>query len=179
MSAQLNHDGKPVPASGDEFVQLVYDELRRVARGYLRHEREGHTLQPTALVHEAYLRLSEQNVVWQSREHFIAIAATMMRRVLVNYAVKRKREKRGGTGIYLSLTEAEKFYRHSEIDIISLDAALERLSDGFPFESQVVNLRFFGGLSMPETANVLSVSLTTVERSWRFARTWLLRELNG
>lgn len=167
-------------ATGDELVQLVYEELRRLARGYLRHEREGHTLQPTALVHEAYLRLSEQHeVVWQSREHFIAIAATMMRRVLVNYAVKRKRDKRSGGLVYLSLAEVDQLHRHDEIDVISLDAALERLGQKFPFEGQVVNLKFFGGLSVPEIATVLSVSTRTVERSWNFAKTWLLRELNG
>lgn len=160
-------------------MHLVYDELRRLARGYLRHEREGHTLQPTALVHEAYLRLSEQkDVVWQSREHFVAIAATMMRRVLVNYAVKRTREKRGG-GVYLSLSEVDPFYHHNAIDILSLDAALEQLGREFPFESQVVDLKFFGGLSLVETAEVLSVSRRTVARSWRFAKTWLVRELNG
>lgn len=168
------------PATGEELVQLVYDELRRLARGYLRHEREGHTLQPTALVHEAYLRITEQSgVVWQSREHFIAIAATMMRRVLVNYAVKRKRDKRGGGDVYISLTEADRLFRHTQIDIISLDAALERLAGEYPFESEVINLRFFGGLSIAETATALSSSSATIERSWRFAKTWLLRELNG
>lgn len=160
-------------------MQIVYDELRKLARSYLRHEREGHTLQPTALVHEAYLRLTEQEgVVWKSREHFIGVAATMMRRVLVNHAVKRNRDKRGGGHIYLSLAEADKFFAHTEIDILSLDTALERLAQKFPLESQVVNLRFFGGLSIEETATVLSVSDTTVERSWRFARAWLWRELN-
>lgn len=168
------------PATGEALVQMVYDELRKLAGRYLQRERPEHTLQPTALVHEAYLRLSEQqSVVWQSREHFIAIAATMMRRVLVNYAVRRKREKHGGGIVYLSLAEADKFHTHDEIDILSLDGALERLGRKFPFEGKVVDLRFFGGLSIGEAAEVLAVSTSTIDRSWRFAKAWLMRELDG
>lgn len=165
---------------GDELLEAVYNELRGLARSYLRNERKDHTLQPTALVHEAYLRLTEQEaVVWQSREHFIGVAATMMRRVLVNHAVKRKRTKRGGGVLVLPLVKADKIFVNDGIDIVALDAALERLWIEFPLESNVVDLRFFGGLSIEETARVLSVSDTTIERSWRFAKAWLARELNG
>jgi RNA polymerase sigma-70 factor (ECF subfamily) len=180
FSRQSPHDRFGHKAAGDELVQTVYDELRRLAGSYLRQERKDHTLQPTALVHEAYLRLSEQEaIVWQSREHFIGVAATMMRRILVNHAIKRKRTKRGGGVPNLSLAEADKFFINTQFDIVALDAALERLSSEFPLEAQIVDLKFFGGLSIKDTARILSVSDTTVERSWRFARAWLLRELNG
>ncbi len=156
----------------------VYDELRRLAEVYLRDERADHTLQPTALVHEAYLRLVEQkNVQWQNREHFIGMAALMMRRVLVNHAVKRQREKRGGGEVKLSLAEAERFVHGEDINLIALDEALQQFEKGYPDEAKIVELRFFGGLSIAETAWLLNVSDSTVERDWRFARTWLLREL--
>lgn len=162
----------------DELMAVVYNELRRLAESYLRHERVGHTLQPTALVHEAYLRLAEQsNIKWRNREHFIGVAATMMRRVLVNYAVGRKREKRGGSDLKLSLAEADRFERGEDVNLIALNEALEKFAKDYPQESRVVELKFFGGLTIEEMARVLEVSDTTVERSWRFARAWLLREI--
>jgi len=166
------------PQARDELMTTVYNELRRLAESYLRQERSDHTLQPTALVHEAYLRLVEQkNVKWRNREHFIGVAATMMRRILVNYAVGRKREKRGGGDIKLSLADADCFARGEDVNLITLDQALQKLAEGYPQESRVVELKFFGGLSIEETARVLEVSDTTVERDWRFARAWLLREM--
>jgi RNA polymerase sigma-70 factor, ECF subfamily len=162
----------------DELMVMVYQELRRLAGSYLRQERSDHTLQPTALVHEAYLRLSEQNnVKWRNREHFIGVAATMMRRILVNYAIRRKRNKRGGSELKLSLAEADSLIKGDDINLIALDEALEKLAEAYPQESRVVELKFFGGLSIEETARILEISDTSVERSWRFARAWLLREM--
>lgn len=164
----------------DELMVALYQELRHLAESYLRQERADHTLQPTALVHEAYLRLTEQeNIVWQSREHFIGVAATMMRRILVNHAIKRKRDKRGGGEIKLSLSEADRFIKDEDVNLIALDEALEKLSEAYPQESRIVELKFFGGLTIEETARILEISNTTVERSWRFARAWLLREMSG
>jgi RNA polymerase sigma factor (TIGR02999 family) len=164
----------------DELITKVYNELRRLAKSYLRQERADHTLQPTALVHEAYLRLIEQeNIVWQNREHFVGVAATMMRRTLVNYAIKRKRDKRGGGEIKLSLSEADRFIKDQDVNLIALDEALEKLGEAYPQESRIVELKFFGGLTIEEMARILEISNTTVERSWRFARAWLLREMSG
>ena|ERR1044071_4149043 len=164
----------------DELMGRVYDELRRLAHHYLREERPNHTLQPTALVHEAYLRLMDQpGVSWRSREHFIGIAATMMRRVLVDHARRHKRDKRGGGLPKLSLLEADCFTNQQSLDFVALDVALGKLSTDYPDASRTVELRFFGGLSIAETARVLSVSESTVERDWRFARAWLMREMNG
>jgi RNA polymerase sigma-70 factor, ECF subfamily len=164
----------------DELMAIVYDELRRLADFYLQHERPNHTLQPTALVHEAYLRLVGQDAVrWQSREHFVAIAATMMRRVLVDYARTRKRDKRGGGDYKISLSEADRQAKSEGVDLILLDDALKKLAARYPLKSQVVELRFFGGLTIEETARVLNASDSTVERDWKFARAWLLREMGG
>jgi RNA polymerase sigma factor (TIGR02999 family) len=167
------------PQVRDELLTTVYNELRRLAESYLRLERSNHTLQPTALVHEAYLRLTEQkSIVWRNREHFIGVAATMMRRILVNYAIGRKREKRGGGDVKLSLAEADCFAKGEDVNLIALDEALQKLAEDYPQESRVVELKFFGGLSIEETARVLEISDTGVERSWRFARAWLLREMS-
>jgi len=164
----------------DDLMMTVYQELRRLAESYLRRERADHTLQPTALVHEAYLRLVEQeNIVWRNREHFIGVAATMMRRILVNHAVKRKRGKRGGGELKLSLAEADRIGKGEDVNLVALDEALLKLAEDYPVECRIVELRFFGGLSIEETARVLAVSDTTVERDWRFARAWLLREMTG
>lgn len=164
----------------DELMTMVYNELRRLAESYLRQERVNHTLQPTALVHEAYLRLIEQKKVdWRNREHFIGVAATMMRRILVNYAIRRKREKRGGGEIKLWLPEADHLSKGEDINLIALDEALKKLAETYPQISQTVELRYFGGFSIEETARVLNVSDTTIERYWRFARAWLARELEG
>ena len=174
---------KTVKTSGeklrrDEFTTALYQDLRRLAVGYLRKERANHTLQPTALVHEAYLRMTEQeNIVWRNREHFIGVAATMMRRILVNHAIRRNRGKRGGE-IKLSLAEADCFIQNEDVNLIALNEALEKLGETYPQESRVVELKFFGGLTIAETAQVMKISDTGVERSWRFARAWLLRELS-
>ncbi len=159
---------------------IVYDELRLLADAYLQRERSDHTLQPTALVHEAYLRLAGQdNVRWQNREHFIGIAAAMMRRVLVDYARGHRRSKRGGGEHKLTLADAAHLTTEENVDLGALDKALEKLAQDYPQKSRVIELRFFGGLTIEETARVLAVSDTTVERDWRFARAWLRRELNG
>jgi RNA polymerase sigma factor (TIGR02999 family) len=164
-------------SGGDELIVVVYDALRDLAENYLRRERADHTLQPTALVHEAYLRLAEQGGIrWQSREHFMGIAATMMRRVLVNHAVSHKREKRGG-GRKVSLAGLEGVTGAGEVGVAELDEALVRLTRHHPQESRVVELRFFGGLTIAETARALDLSDSTVERAWNFARAWLRREL--
>ncbi len=163
----------------DELVAVVYNELRRIAAKYLRDERPDHTLQPTALVHEAYMRLIEQEGInWQSEEHFIGVAAMMMRRVLTNYALSHKRKKRGGSLCKLALSETDLAGNTEAINVLALDEALERLSCDYPQESKIVELRFFGGLSIVETARVLNLSESTVKRDWRFARMWLLRELS-
>jgi len=167
--------GSQVPA---DLVPVVYDELRRLADIYLKNERPNHTLQPTALVHEAYLRLTElKSIEWQSREHIIGMAAIIMRRVLVNYAVNRKRDKRGRGDVKLSLGEADRLIKDEDVNLIALDESLKRLSKDYPQAAGVVELRFFGGLSIAETGKVLNVSDSTVERDWRFARAWLRREL--
>jgi RNA polymerase sigma factor (TIGR02999 family) len=164
----------------DRLMSLVYDELRRVAGSYMKHERPDHTLQPTALVHEAYLRLvGQKRVKWQNPEHFIAVAAMMMRRILLNHAYSRNRDKRGGGRFKLSLDEADCFIRDKHMDVIALDEALKKLADSYPHEAHIVELRFFGGLTIEETARVLGVSESTVERDWKFARAWLLYELGG
>jgi RNA polymerase sigma factor (TIGR02999 family) len=162
----------------DELVVHVYDELRRLAASYLRRERADHTLQPTALVHEAYMRLAAQEGVdWRNREHFIGVAAEMMRRVLVDHARRHRRDKRGG-GLRLPLTEADGFSEGEAEDMVALDEALRRLARRHPQKSRVVELRFFGGLSIEETARILEVSDSTVERDWKFARAWLAREMD-
>jgi RNA polymerase sigma factor (TIGR02999 family) len=164
----------------DELIAVVYDELRRLADSYLRAERADHTLQPTALVHEAYLRLlAQDNVRWRNRDHFIGVAATMMRRVLVDHARGHNRNKRGGGQIKLTLADAERFTKSEDVDFMVLDEALEKLGHDYPQESQIVELRFFGGLSIAEAARVLKVSESTIEREWKFAQAWLLREMSG
>lgn len=167
------------PDALDKLMPLVYGELRRLARGYLRRERPGHTLQPTALVHEAFLRLIDQNAVrWQNRAHFFGIAAQMMRRILVNHAVNRRAGKRGGSARKVSLDEATGLAEHRDIDVIALNEALTELEAIDPRQSRVVELRFFGGLSIEESAEVLSLSTATVKREWSTARLWLRRRMS-
>src|SRR5687768_13509818 len=162
----------------NHILPHIYDELRRLAASYLRRERADHTLQPTALVHEAYIRLVAQDSVdWRNRDHFVGLAAEMMRRVLVDHARGHKRDKRGG-GLKLALVEADGVVETESEDLVSLDEALNQLACKHPQKSRVVELRFFGGLSIEETARVLQVSDSTVERDWKFARAWLARELN-
>jgi RNA polymerase sigma factor (TIGR02999 family) len=165
----------------EKLAPLVESNLRSLARRYLRREAAGHTLQPTALVNEAYLRLIEwNNVEWQDRAHFYAVAAKIMRRVLVNHALTLRRQKRGGSAVFVSLTEAtEKEKGERATDVIALDDALLMLARLDHRKSQVVELRFFGGLSAEETAEVLGISQRTVHREWDLARSWLFRELHG
>jgi RNA polymerase sigma factor (TIGR02999 family) len=158
----------------------VYDELRHVAAGYLRRERDGHTLQATALVNEAYLRLIEvRHVQWQNRAHFFAMAARLMRRILVDAARARGYQKRGGGTPPLSLDEALIVPVEPGADLVALDDALSALAAIDERKSQVVEMRFFGGLSIDETAEALHVSRDTVKRDWKMAKLWLLRELGG
>jgi RNA polymerase sigma factor (TIGR02999 family) len=168
----------------EKLTPYVYEELRRLARSYLRNERPDHTLQATALVHEAYLRLQDvSGIEWKHRGQFVALAAQMMRRILVDYARKQAAEKRGGGEIKLSLSRAERTPVRRDMDLVALDEALMRLVEEYPRQAQVVELLFFGGLSAQETAEVLSasgveISLRTVERDWRFARAWLHQEIS-
>jgi RNA polymerase sigma factor (TIGR02999 family) len=161
----------------DQLISLVYAELRKLAGGYLRNERDGHTLQPTALVHEAFLKLVDQNVEWESRTHFFSMAATLMRRILVDYARAYKAEKRGGDEPKVSLEEAFVFARERPSQMIALDEALENLAKIDPRRSRVVELRFFGGLNNEEIASVLGVHSNTVLRDWTLARAWLKTQL--
>jgi RNA polymerase sigma factor (TIGR02999 family) len=164
----------------DELIPIVYEELRRQAARQLRHERPGHTLQTTALVHEAYLRLVDQKGArWQNRAHFFAIAAQMMRRILVDHVRKTSAAKRGGSALRLPLDEVFVMTDERPIDLIAIDEALVRLSALDPQQGRVVELRFFGGLSVEETAEVLDISPRTVKRDWRVAKAWLHREIGG
>ncbi|HEX3320361.1 MAG TPA: sigma-70 family RNA polymerase sigma factor [Terriglobales bacterium] len=166
-------------AALDALMPLVYDELRRLAHIYLRRERGDHTLQSTALVHEAYARLVGQNLPeWQNRAHFFAVAAQIMRQILVDYARSRRADKRGGSACKLPLEDADGDAKVANVDIVALDDALESLARIDPQQSQVVELRFFGGLSIEETSEVLKISPSTVKRDWNTARVWLYRELD-
>jgi RNA polymerase sigma factor (TIGR02999 family) len=162
----------------DQLVPVIYGELRRLAASYLRRERADHTLQPTALVHEAFLKLVDQrDVRWQNRAHFFGIAAQLMRRILVDHARAHGASKRGAGERPLSLDEALVAAPSSDVDLLALDEALTRLAAIDSQQSQVVELRFFGGLTMEETAEVLHISPATVGREWTLARAWLYAEL--
>jgi RNA polymerase sigma factor (TIGR02999 family) len=164
----------------DQLIPIVYDELRRQAARYLRRERVGHTLQTTALIHEAYLRLIDQrNVQWQNRAQFFGIAAQLMRRILVDHARTKKRAKRGGSDIRVSLADAEASVKAQELDVVALSEALDRLEQIDEQQSKIVELRFFSGLTVEETAAVLDISPATVKRDWSMAKAWLHREING
>jgi RNA polymerase sigma factor (TIGR02999 family) len=169
-------DDKP-PGSVDEILPLVYAELRRVAAAYLRRERPGQTLQPTALVNEAYVRLAGQHPRFQNRAHFCAIAANAMRQILVERARARDAQKRGGGAPRITLNEALAAAPEPPVDLDALDEALTRLARLDPQQARIVELRFFGGLSIEETAEALRVSPATVKRHWAVARAWLAREL--
>lgn len=172
--------GRGDKESLDQLMPVVYDELRRQAARYLRREKAGHTLQTTALIHEAYVRLVDQrNMQWQNRAHFFGIAAQMMRRILVDHARSKKRAKRGGSDIRVSLGDAEVAAKDQELDVVALDEALERLALIDKQQSRVVELRFFSGLSVEETAEVMGISKSTVKRDWSVAKAWLHRELSG
>jgi RNA polymerase sigma factor (TIGR02999 family) len=170
-------DGKPDAL--DDLMPLVYDELHRQAARYLRKERPGHTLQTTALINEAYLKLAGgRDVDWQDRNHFFAVAAVAMRRILVDHARTKYREKRGGDNIRLSLDSAGQIAADDKgVDLISLDEALEKLAERDKQQVRVVELRYFSGLSLEETAEALGISRSTVAREWEMARAWLHREL--
>jgi RNA polymerase sigma factor (TIGR02999 family) len=162
----------------DELMPLVYDELYRMAHNRLQHERRGHTLNATALVHEAYLKLvDQQRVTWQNRAHFIAIAAQAMRRILINYAQSRKAQKRGGGQHVITFNDEAVPRETRSEELLTLDDALKQLAHLNERQSKVVELWFFGGLTHEEIAEVLDVSVPTVRRDWRLARAWLSREL--
>jgi len=164
----------------DKLMPIVYDELRRQAARYLRREQPGHTMQTTALIHEAYVRLVDQrNVQWQNRAHFFGIAAQMMRRILVDHARTKKRAKRGGSAVKVSLADATIPVKEQDLDVVALDEALNRLAEIDEQQSRVVELRFFSGLTVEETAEVMGISPATVKRDWSMAKAWLHRELSG
>ena len=166
-------------AALDQLIPLVYTELRQLARRYMRRERPGHTMQTTALIHEAYLRLVDQNRVrWQHQAHSLGIAARLMRQILIEHARSRTRAKRGGGVGTISLDEAAIVSQARATELLALDDALERLATIDPRKSQVVELRFFGGLSVEEAAQVLNIAPNTVLRDWRMAKAWLRREIS-
>jgi RNA polymerase sigma factor (TIGR02999 family) len=171
------HDGKK--DAMNQLLPLVYDELHRLARSYFRRERGEHTLQPTALVHEAYIRMVDQKAAMQTRGHFLAVAATQMRRILLDYARKHRAERRGGGGQKVLLEDTMAIAEQMPLDMIGLDKALTQLSMLDPAQAKLVELRFFGGLSVEETAEVMGVSPATVKRSWSSARAFLHREMTG
>lgn len=163
----------------DKLLPIVYDELRALADRYLRHDRPDHTLQATALAHEAYLRLIDQKEVqWQNRAHFVAVAAQAIRRILADYARMHRREKRGGDKKRMPLSMVVPSAPGRDLDWLALDEALGRLGEQAPIESQIVEMRFFGGMSIDEIAEVLDVSDRTVRRRWKYAKAWLFREIS-
>lgn len=165
----------------DELFPIIYKELRRLAASQLAGERSNHTLQPTALVHEAYMRLIDQHSVnWQNRAHFFSIAAETMRRILVNHAVQRNAQKRGSGVTCIELDEAISYHDQAadrELDLVLLDDALKQLEGFDPTQAKIVELRFFGGLTVEETAEVMKISESTVKREWRMAKSWLKTKL--
>lgn len=163
----------------DKLIPLVHDELRRMAQRYMRHERPGHTLQTTALVNEAYLRLADhENMQWQNRAHFFAVAAQAMRRILVDHARSRGYAKRGGGAHRVTLDEAAAIVPEPDPELLALDEALTHLEAIDPRKTRIVELRYFGGLSVEETAEVLELSPVTIMREWNKAKAWLYRELS-
>ncbi len=162
------------------MIPAAYEELRRLAAGHLRDERSDHTLQPTALVHEVYLRLTDQSSInWQNRAHFLGIAARMMRRILINHAIAHTAEKRGGANaVRLQFDEAIDFYKQRDMSLVAVDEALRRLEELDRRQAQIVEFRFFGGLTVEEIAKVLEIAPITVKREWATAKLWLQRELS-
>ena len=180
VSVLLQAWGKGDLEAREKLMPLVYSELRRRAAAYLRRERADHTLQPTALVNEAYLRIvGQQGVEWQNRAHFCGIAAQMMRRILVDHARGRGRGKRLGTGVRVTLTENIGKADPPDCELLLLDQALHELSSIDPQQAQIVELRYFGGLTESEVADVLTVSRSTVTREWTIAKGWLYRRMTG
>ena len=167
-------------AALEKLLPLIERELHRIARHFMRRENPRHTLQTTALVNEAYLKLCDQTRVrWQNRAHFFAIAARIMRRILLNHARDQHRDKRGGHAVQVSLSEVAVMGEEKSAEVIALDEALVRLAEFDPRKARVVELRHFGGLTAAETAEVLGVSIVTVERDWRAAKAWLAREVRS
>jgi RNA polymerase sigma-70 factor (ECF subfamily) len=172
--------GRGDKAGLDQMLPVLYDELHRLAEAYLRREDPGHTLQPTALVHEAYLRLIDQRRVdWRNRAQFLGVAAGIMRRILVDHARGRAARKRGGGAEAVSLSLVEAPSGRPEVELIALEQALEQLTARDPRKAQVVELKFFGGLSAREIAEVMGISDATVEREWTFAKAWLYKAIEG
>ena len=164
----------------EELLPLVYGELRRIARNYMRRQNPGHTLQTTALVNEAYMRLVDSNRVnWQDRNHFFAVSAQLMRRILVDFARKKNSQKRGGDHLIVTLDERVENLAETGTDMVALDEALSRLAEFSPRQSRVIELRFFAGLNEEQIAEVLDISARTVRRDWQIARAWLFRELRS
>lgn len=162
------------------MTPVVYEELRRLARRLLALERPDHTLEPTALVHEAYIRLVDQHAVdWRNRAHFLGIAASMMRRILINYARAHSAAKREGYAGAITLTDALGLFTKPQVDLLDLDHSLDLLTKLDPRQGKVVELRYFGGLSIEETAEVLGISSATVKREWGTARLWLMQQMEG
>ena len=166
-------------SAADRLLPVVYAELRRLAAGYLKRERTGHTLQPTALVNEAWMRLAGQNAPWQNRAHFLGVAAGAMRRVLVDHARRRQAQKRGGGDLRVTLTDGAAAGGGNEVDLVRLDEALERLAALDERQAKMVTMRFFAGLTVEETAEALGVSEKTVKRDRAAAKAYLHRELGG
>ena len=167
-------------ASADILLTLVYDELRRIAGKYLRKERSGHTLQPTALVHEAYMKLIDiSDINWQDRAHFFAVSANVMRHILVDHARAKLAEKRGGESERIALEDAVSLSNEPNLDLLAVDEALSELAEFDEQQSKIVELRFFGGLTIEETAHVIGVSPATVKREWAMAKAWLHRKLKS
>ena len=179
ITAMLKAWSKGESTQPDEVFPLVYDELHRRAHSYLRRERLGHTLQTTALIHETYLKLREQhNFEWESRAHFFAICATLMRRILVDYAKTKHRAKRGGGAVHVPVEGLMLSASKTDgIDLLALDDALTRLAKLDPQQARIVELRFFSGFSIEDTAAVIGISPSSVKREWRAAKAWLRHEL--
>jgi len=164
----------------DQMTPVLYDELRRIARHFLAAERPDHTLQPTALVHEAYMRLVDQRSVdWKNRAHFLGVAASMMRRILINHARAQQAAKREGFTQAIALEDALGVFTNPQVDVLELNTALQDLTELDPQQGRVVELRYFGGLTIEETAEAMGISPATVKREWGTARLWLMRQIEG
>jgi RNA polymerase sigma-70 factor, ECF subfamily len=164
----------------ERLLPVVYGELRRLASGYMKNERSGHTLQATALVHEAYIQLVDwENVSWENRAHFFAAAAQMMRKILVDHAREKNALKRGGGVNTIALDDAVSFPNQDKLDLMVIDEALVELGSFDPQQAKIVELRFFGGLTIPETAHALGISESTVKRDWQIAKAWLFNRMKG
>ncbi len=180
VTVLLNKVNEGDSTAPKELLPLVYAELRKLAGGYLKNERPDHTLQPTALVHEAYIRLVDwENVSWQNRSHFFAVSAQVMRNILVDHARKKKAEINGGNLQKIELDEAISFSAERQVDLVDLDDALKELEKLDERQSKIIELRFFAGLTIEETAHALNISAKTVSREWDFVRAWLYRRLNN